>query len=48
MIELVMRMLKGGKLYRSGRVSMLETGLKSGEQLNTCWSLISLECEVEN
>ena len=21
---------------------------KSGEQLNTCWSFISLECEVEN
>ena len=21
---------------------------KSGEQLNTCWSLISLGCEVEN
>ena len=43
-----MRMLKDGKLYRSGRVSILETGLKSGEQLNTCWSLISLECKVEN
>ena len=21
---------------------------KSGEQLNTCWSFINLECEVEN
>ena len=21
---------------------------KSGEQLNTCWSFITLECEVEN
>ena len=28
-IQLVMRMLKGGKLYQSGIVSMLETGLKA-------------------
>ena len=28
-IQLVMRMLKGGKLYQSGEVSMLETDLKT-------------------
>ena len=34
-----MHMLKGGKLYRSGKVSMLETGLNDREMIT---SLIKL------
>ena len=34
-----MRMLIGGKLYQSGKVSMLETGLNDYFQENISWNL---------